>query len=55
METIRKLIQVITVVLAQTEILEMISQMETLCNESQKKRFADLFSNRPKTNKKQKL
>lgn len=43
-----------TTVLAQPEIIEMISQLEGVCNEAQKKIFTDLFLNRPKPAKKQK-
>lgn len=42
-------------VLAQAELLEMLPQMEALCSDSQKKKFADLFSIRPKATKKKKM
>lgn len=41
-------------VLAQAEIGEMLANMESQCNEAQKKKFATLFSSRPKNTKKQK-
>lgn len=38
--------------LVQPAILDMLSQLEPLCNDSQKKKFSVLFSNRPKPAKK---
>lgn len=41
--------------LAQSEILNTLSQLEALSDENQKRKYAELFSNRPKISKKQKL
>lgn len=38
---------------AQSEIREMLVQLEGVCNDAQKKKFSDLFSNCPKPTKKQ--
>lgn len=43
-----------TTVLVQTEISDMLTEMEALCTEGQKKKFADLFAHRSKGAKKQK-
>lgn len=38
---------------AQSEIREMLNQLETVCNDTQRRKFAELFSNCPKPTKKQ--